>query len=144
MPIPVWVLLGFAAWTLLLLFTTVGVYRWSRILTGRAAISAWRPDEQQGDAWYRRAIRAHLNCLETLPVYTAIVVALLTAHLSSAILDGLAITILVARICQSLIHVLLEQTNLVAAVRFALFFVQAVSIIAMGVLIALWAPSWSS
>jgi hypothetical protein len=29
MPIPVWVLLGFAAWTLLILFTTVGVYRWS-------------------------------------------------------------------------------------------------------------------
>ena len=33
MPIPVWVLLGFAAWTLIILFTTVGVYRWSRILT---------------------------------------------------------------------------------------------------------------
>ena len=32
MPIPVWVLLGFAAWTLLILFATVGVYRWSRIL----------------------------------------------------------------------------------------------------------------
>jgi hypothetical protein len=34
MTIPVWMLLGFAAWTLLLLSTTVGVYRWSRILTG--------------------------------------------------------------------------------------------------------------
>lgn len=32
MPIPVWVLLGFAGWTLLLLFSTVGVYRWSRLL----------------------------------------------------------------------------------------------------------------
>jgi len=42
MPIPVWVLLGFAAWTLFILFTTVGVYRWSRILTGRTAIAAWR------------------------------------------------------------------------------------------------------
>jgi hypothetical protein len=39
MPIPVWVLLGFAAWTLLLLFAKVEVYRRSRILTGRAAIS---------------------------------------------------------------------------------------------------------
>ena len=48
MPIPVWVLLGFAAWTLFILFTTVGVYRWSRILTGRTAIAAWRADEQQG------------------------------------------------------------------------------------------------
>jgi hypothetical protein len=47
MPIQVWVLLGFADWTLLILFATVGVYRWSRILTGRAAIAAWRADEQQ-------------------------------------------------------------------------------------------------
>lgn len=42
MPIPVWVLLGFAAWTLLILFATVEVYRWSRILTGRTAIASWR------------------------------------------------------------------------------------------------------
>ena len=55
MPIPVWVLPGFAAWTLLLLFATVGVYRWNRILTGRTAIAAWRADEQQGSEWYRRA-----------------------------------------------------------------------------------------
>jgi uncharacterized MAPEG superfamily protein len=122
----------------------VGVYRWSRILTGRTAISAWRADEQQGGEWYRRAIRAHLNCLETLPLYTAIVIALLTAHVTSPILDGLAITMLGARICQSLIHLLLEQTNLVAGIRFAFFFVQAICIIAMGALIAIWAPSWSA
>ena len=40
---PVWVLLGFAAWTLLTLFTTIGVYRWTRILTGRASIRCSRP-----------------------------------------------------------------------------------------------------
>ncbi len=67
MPIPVWVLLGFAAWTLLLLFATVGVYRWSRILTGRTAIATWRADESQGSEWYRRAMRAHMNCIENLP-----------------------------------------------------------------------------
>ena len=66
MPIPVWVLLGFAAWTLLILFATVGVYRWSRILTGRTAIATWRAAEQQGSEWYRRAMRAHINCLENL------------------------------------------------------------------------------
>ena len=35
MTVPLWMLLGFAAWTVLLLLSTVGVYRWSRILTGR-------------------------------------------------------------------------------------------------------------
>jgi uncharacterized MAPEG superfamily protein len=144
MPIPVWVLLGFAAWTLLLLLSTVGTYRWSRILTGQVAISAWRADEQQGDDWYRRAIRAHLNCLETLPIYAAVVIALLTAHVTSQILDGLAITILAARVCQSLVHLLLEQTDIVAAIRFAFFFIQAICIIAMGSLVALWAPSWAA
>jgi len=137
MPIPVWVLLGFAAWTLLILFTTVGVYRWSRIFTGRAEISEWRADEQQGSDWYRRAVRAHLNCVENLPVYAAIVVALLAARAGGPIMDGLAITILAARICQSSIHLLMEQTNTVAAIRFAFFFVQAMSMIAMGILIAL-------
>lgn len=63
MTIPLWVLLGFAGWTLLILFATVGVYRWSRILAGRTPIAAWRADEQQGSDWYRRAVRAH--CLET-------------------------------------------------------------------------------
>jgi hypothetical protein len=33
MMVPVWMLVGFAAWTVLLLLATVGVYRWSRILT---------------------------------------------------------------------------------------------------------------
>jgi hypothetical protein len=36
MTIPVWVLLLFAAWTVVLLSGTVGYFRWSRILTGRA------------------------------------------------------------------------------------------------------------
>jgi hypothetical protein len=36
--VPVWVLVGFATWTVLLLLATVGVYRWSRILTGRVPI----------------------------------------------------------------------------------------------------------
>lgn len=136
MSIPVWVLLGFAAWTMVILFTTVGTYRWSRIFTGRAEISEWQADEQQGSDWYRRAIRAHLTCVENLPVYTAIVVALLASRVNNHLLDGLAITILAARICQSSIHLLLEQTNSVAGVRFAFFFVQAVCMIAMGLLIA--------
>ena len=131
MPITLWVLVGFAAWTLLLLFATVGVYRWSRILTGRAAIAAWRADEQQGSEWYRRAVRAHMNCVENLPIYTAIVVALLATHVTSPILDGLAIVILIARICQSVTHLLFEQTNAVASIRFAFYFVQAVSMMAM-------------
>jgi uncharacterized MAPEG superfamily protein len=72
-----------------------------------------------------------MNCVENLPIYTAIVVALLATHVTSPILDGLAIAILLARICQSVIHLLFEQTNTVASIRFAFYFVQAVSMMAM-------------
>jgi uncharacterized MAPEG superfamily protein len=82
-----------------------------------------------------------MNCVENLPVYTAIVVALLATGVSSPLLDRLAMTVLVARICQSLIHLLLEQTNIVAAVRFVFYFAQVVSIIAMLGVIAVSAGS---
>jgi len=52
-----------------------------------------------------------MNCLENLPIYTAIVVTLLVTGVTGPILDALAITILVARICQSSIHMALAQTN---------------------------------
>jgi uncharacterized membrane protein YecN with MAPEG domain len=137
MPIPVWVLLGFAAWTLLILIATVGVYRWSRILTRRTAIGFWRADEPQGDDWYRRAMRAHMNCVENLPVYAALVVCLLAAKAAGFALDALAIVVLAARICQSLVHILLEQTDLVAGVRFTFYFLQVLAMFAMGALLAI-------
>ncbi len=135
MTIPLWVLLGYAAWTLLTLLTTIGVYRWSHILTGRTAIAEWRADEVQGTEWYRRAIRAHQNCLENLPVYTAVVVVLVATRITSPILDGLAITILIARVCQTLIHLSVEQTNVVASLRFAFFPLQLICMVGMGSLI---------
>ena len=48
MPLPVWMLLGFATWTVLLLLATVGIYRWSRILMGRVPIREFRADEVEG------------------------------------------------------------------------------------------------
>lgn len=41
MTIPVWVLLAFAVWTLLVLISTSAVYRWSRLLTGRATPASY-------------------------------------------------------------------------------------------------------
>ena len=139
MSIPVWVLLLFAAWTLLALLLTVGVYRWSRILAGRASIREWRADLPQGDERYKRAMRAHANCVENLVVYAAIVVAIVASGVQAASLDALAVILIAARVCQTLVHVGPEQTEAVAATRFAFFFVQVVCMIAMGVLVAVYA-----
>jgi len=139
--VPVWVLLGFAAWTLVTLFTTVGWYRWSRILTRRAQLSEFRADVVHGDDWYRRAMRAHANCVENLPVYGAVVVAMLATGVQGQSLDALAIILLAARICQTVTHIAFEPTNIVVGVRFAFFLTQAICMISMGIIVAVRALS---
>jgi len=140
MPIPVWVLLLFAGWTLATLLATVGVYRWSRILTGRAALSEFRADEPHGNDWYRRAMRAHANCVENLPVYAAIVVAIVASGVQSPTLDMLAVVLLAARVLQTVTHVAVPQTDAVVGVRFAFFFIQIVCMAGMGILVAFKVP----
>ena len=133
--LPVWMLVGFAAWTVLLLLGTVGVYRWSRILTGRVAIREFRPDQIEGADWYKRAMRAHANCVDNLPVFGAIVLGLYVGNVGSALVNALAVAVLVARVMQSLVHVSFVQTNTVTAVRFGFFFVQIVSFLWLTVIL---------
>jgi uncharacterized MAPEG superfamily protein len=135
MTLPVWMLVGFAAWTVLLLLATVGVYRWSRILTGRVAIREFRADQIEGADWYKRAMRAHANCVENLPVFGAIVLGLYVGNLGSALVNALAVAVLVARIMQSLVHVCFVQTDIVTSVRFGFFFVQIVSFLWLTVIL---------
>jgi uncharacterized MAPEG superfamily protein len=124
MTVPVWMLLGFAAWTLLLLLLTVGVYRWSRIFSGRVQIRNFPADAAGGDDWYRRATRAHANCIENLPVFGAVVFGLHVANVTGAWVDVLAAAVLAARVCQSLVHVCFVHSNAVASWRFSFYFVQ--------------------
>jgi uncharacterized MAPEG superfamily protein len=135
MTLPLWMLLGFATWTVLLLLVTVGIYRWSRILTGRVPISEFRADQVEGKDWYKRSMRAHANCIENLPVFGAIVFALYAGDVASATVNVLAIAILAARIVQSLVHACLVQTNTMVSIRFGFFLVQIVSFLWLIVLI---------
>ncbi len=128
-------LLGFATWTILLLLATVGVYRWSRILTGRVPIRDFRADQVEGEDWYRRAMRAHANCVENLPVFGAIVFALHVSGVKSPAANAVAVIILVARIIQSLVHVSFVQTNIAVSVRFGFFFVQIVGFLWLVVIV---------
>ena len=137
MTIPLWVMLGFAGWTLAVLTASVGIYRWSRILSGTATIAEWRADATHGSEWYQRAMRAHMNCVENLPVYGAVALAAAVSGVGGRELDALAITFLAARIGQSLVHITRPQTEPVAALRFGLYFVQVVCVVSMGVLVAL-------
>ena len=124
MTVPVWMLLGFATWTLLLLLFTIGAYRWVRIFGGRVAIRDFPADAAGGADWYKRATRAHANCIENLPVFGAIVFGLQAGHVAGTLVDALCAAVLAARVCQSLVHVSFVHTNAVASWRFGFYFVQ--------------------
>jgi uncharacterized MAPEG superfamily protein len=126
MTVPVWMLLAFAMWTVLLLLFTIGIYRWSRIFSGRVPIRDFPADAAGGEEWYRRATRAHANCIENLPVFGAIVFGLHVGHVAGTLVDALAVTVVITRIFQSMVHVCFVHTNIVASVRFGFYFAQFV------------------
>ncbi len=141
MTMPAWMLLAFAVWTLLLLAGTVGWFRLSRIAKKQAKPHEFRADQVEGPDFYKRAMRAHMNCVENLPVFAAIVVAALAAGVDTPTLDTLAVVLVVARVGQSLVHVSVPQTANVVSLRFLLFATQLACMLGMAAVIALTASA---
>jgi uncharacterized MAPEG superfamily protein len=135
MTVPMWMLLGFASWTFLLMMGTVGVYRWTQILSGRASVSGFPSDHVEGEDWYRRSMRAHANCVENLPVFGAIVLVLYVAGVGGRVVDALSVFVLVSRVLQSLVHVSHVQTDGFVAVRFSMLCIQLFSFAALIVIL---------
>lgn len=127
MTTPLWALLAFAIWTLVVLLIGIGVRRWSLILTGRAQLTDFPADTTHGSTAYRRAVRAHLNCVENLPVFGAIVLIAAVTQVTSPVLDTLAIVFMAARVSQTLVHVSVTETNATVLVRFISFLVQIIA-----------------
>jgi uncharacterized MAPEG superfamily protein len=124
MTTPLWCLLGFVAWTLILL-GLVGVARVSQVVAGRAKPTDFPAGVPHGSDAYWRLNRAHLNCIENLPVFGSLVLIATVAGIRSATLDTLARVVLGARVGQSLTH--LSSGGVVAVnVRFAFFLAQIV------------------
>jgi uncharacterized MAPEG superfamily protein len=141
MTFPLWMLLGFAMWTAAVLVFAIGTYRFSLIFTGRAGMASFPADGREGAAWYQRAMRAHANCVENLPLFTVVVFALYAAGIDSIVANGLAATALAARVCQSLVHIATLQTDRVVTVRFSFFFLQLLCFVGIaGVVLAARAP----
>lgn len=136
MTTPMWMLLGFATWTLLLLMATVGVYRWVGILFSSVPIASFQSDQLEGEDWYRRGTRAHANCVENLPVFGVIVFVISALDINGPAVNYLSTLVLIARVCQSLVHVSHEQTNMFVAVRFTFFCVQLACFLALIVIAA--------
>lgn len=126
MTTPVWVLLAFAMWTIGQLVVTVGFYRWWNIYAHGARAKDFPADKVEGSDFYRRAMRAHANCIENLPVYGAVVFAIVVSGAASSTLDTLALVFMGARICQSVLHIAWFGTSKRIIVRFGFFMTQLV------------------
>lgn len=117
-------LVGFAGWTLVLML----IMTTNRVLNsvGGAKIPMHKFSATGEDlpGFGQRVTRAHLNCLENLPVFAALVAA---AGFSQqlGIMESTAMCVLYARIAQSVVHMISANLPMVL-VRGSLFFVQVV------------------
>ncbi len=134
MTIPFWCLLGFLAWTLALLLA-LGAARGVPVLLGRMRANDFPSGVPHGSDRHWRLNRAHLNCLENLPIFASRVFLAHLAGVASPTLDELARAVLVARVGQSTVH-LLSGSHAAVRVRFSLFSVQGIAFLWMGLHIA--------
>jgi uncharacterized MAPEG superfamily protein len=139
MTIPELSLLGFAVWTIVVPLGAIGAYRLSRVVRGTASMNAFRSDAVTGADWYRRAMRAHANCVENLPVFCTIIVLATILGVKSRHQDVLAATVLGARVVQSTVHMGWVETARAVTVRFTAFFIQVMCMLALA--IDLWVAS---
>lgn len=115
------VLTLFIAWTLFLLVLMEGI-RSYLVVSGRARSNEFKPDNANLSPFLQRLARAHANCIESLPVVGGLLlVAIVTGR--SGVTDGLAPWLLVARMAQSITH-LVSLSVLAVNVRFFFFAVQ--------------------
>ena len=115
------VLLGFVAWTLLLLILMEGVRAWL-VLTRAVEANAFQPDNANLSPFMQRLARAHANCLESLPVVAVLLIAAMITD-RTAVTDPLAPWLLAARIVQSGVH-LASLSVFAVNLRFTAFAVQ--------------------
>lgn len=115
-------LLIYIVWTLILALS-YATYRLPLVLTGKKAANHWERGNAVDDpAILVRAKAAHLNCLENLPLFAALVLVAAATSQSDTV-NAVAGFIVAARIGQSMVHLIGTSFPLVF-VRASLFLAQ--------------------
>jgi uncharacterized MAPEG superfamily protein len=122
MTTPLWCLLGFVAWTLMLLLA-VGLSRVAVVLRGEKKANEFPSGVPHGGDAYWRLNRAHMNCVENLPLFASVVLIATIAGVKAPGLDSLARVYLGARVGQSVTHVS-SGSVMAVNVRFTFFLIQ--------------------
>ena len=114
-------LLGFVAWTILLV-VLLAAFRISLVSAGKTSAAGFSPNGEDVEGFGRRLTRAHANCYENLPLVGAVLLYAIATD-QTAITDGLAMAFLSARLLQSLTH-LISTVRPAVTIRFAFYVVQ--------------------
>ncbi len=114
-------LTGFVAWSLFLL-VLMEIIRTKMVLTKEVSANGFLTDNSNLSPFMQRLSRAHANCLEGLPIFGGLMLIAVIAG-KSEMTDKLALFFLMARILQSLIH-LISVSPLAVTLRFIAFAVQ--------------------
>lgn len=110
-------------WALMLL-VVMELLRARLVLAGSIAGPEFKPDNANLSPFMQRLARAQSNCVEGLPLFGGLLLVALVSN-RSAVTDGLAPWLLLARLVQTSIH--LASLGVVAVnLRFAAFVVQLV------------------
>jgi uncharacterized MAPEG superfamily protein len=122
MSTPVLCLLLFAAWAIVLVLTLAGT-RVIRVLRRQQAANSFTSGVPHGGDRYWRLNRAHLNTIENLPIFGALVVAAELSGVRTDAISTAAIAVVIGRVAQTVIHVA-SNSNLAVNLRFTAFTVQ--------------------
>ncbi|MDH5737085.1 MAG: MAPEG family protein [Gammaproteobacteria bacterium] len=114
-------LTGFTLWTILLTLLLVGIRGYNSNNGAKIALNNFSPTGSDMPGFGQRVTRAHLNCLESLPVFASLVlVAGLTGQLG--MMESTVMIVLYARLAQSIVHMISTSVPmvLIRALLFAL------------------------
>jgi uncharacterized MAPEG superfamily protein len=117
------VLAAFIAWALLLL-VVMEVIRSALVVRGKVAANGFTPDNAGLSPFMQRLARAHANCVEGLPIFGGLLLIAVVADLAH-LTDPMAHVFLIARIVQSVIH-LISISPVAVTLRFSAFAVQLI------------------
>ena len=131
MTTPLPCLLGYAGWAIALVLA-LAVVRVSQVLAGTKRPNEFPSGVPHGSDREWRLNRAHVNCLENLPVFAAVVLVGAVLSVESPTLDRLAIGVLAARVGQSLVHIA-SGSSLAVNARFTFFGTQIVCLVWMAI-----------
>jgi uncharacterized MAPEG superfamily protein len=114
-------ILLYVLWTLFLLLPALTI-RSVMVLEGKRKANEFKTTGEDISPFTSRLSRAHLNCLENLPLFLGVTgVAIVTGN--TAVTDPLVYGLILARVIQSTIH-MISISSVAVFIRFHFFLIQ--------------------